>query len=325
MKDHSEPFPTVRTWRTIPQPVRPRAMSREGRKRFIRAAVRTTGLATLAVVGGWGALALAGAWRSEPKAIARAVGTAPLGRVDLRTDGLLTRAWVERTLDLPRSVTLMELDLPALQQRLLASGQVRSVVLTKNFPSTLGVTIVERTPVAQLRAENGRDFFVARDGVVFEGIGYDEAARKALTLPWLAGLKLERTDGGFAPVADMDVVADLLALAQNRLPELYRTWTVVDLSRLADSGEIGVRSTDIGRVVFSATGDFLTQLARLDYVHDAGPLPLDTVNLSLGSQVVVDRGPAAAAAAPKPSPAARRPGLPAFPSLSLRSKPNRDL
>ncbi|MES1167163.1 MAG: FtsQ-type POTRA domain-containing protein, partial [Pseudomonadota bacterium] len=267
MSDTIEPEPNARTWRQIPQPVRPRAMSRVGRKRFVLAGLKTAGLVGLTGAVGWGLLAMTDAWQSEPRRIARAVGMAPVGRIELQTDGAIDRAWVEKALVLPRNITLMELDLPPLQQRLLASGQVRSVVLTKTFPSTLTVKITERRPVARLRAETGRDFIVARDGVVFTGIGYDPALTESL--PWLAGVKLVREGEGFAPIPGLETVADLLAMARSEAPQLYRTWQVVNLARFASDGEIEVHSSEIERIVFSRSLDFYAQLARLDYIRDA--------------------------------------------------------
>lgn len=287
MRDIEQTAPNARTWREIPQPVRPRTMSREGRKRFVFAGLKTAGLVVLAGAVGWGLVEVVGTWQAEPRRIARAVGTALVNRIDLRTDGMLDQSWIERTLALPRNVTLMELDLPVLQQRLLANGQVRSVVLNKTFPSTLTVTLAERSPVARLRTEAARDFLVARDGVVFAGFGYDGSPTLE-SLPWLDGVTLVRMGGGFAPIEHMETVADLLAKARNEAPALYRTWRVVNLARLESDGEIAVRSTEVEKITFSTSLDFFTQIARLDYVQDARKVPLKSVNVGLGPQVVVD-------------------------------------
>jgi cell division protein FtsQ len=300
MKESEDHAPNARTWREIPQPVRPRTMSREGRKRFALATLKTTGLAVGAAALVWGVVEIAGIWQAEPKRIARAVGTAFVSRIEVRTDGRLGQDWVERTLDLPKNVTLMELDLARLQQRLLAYGQVRSVRLAKQFPSTLSVSLTERSPVARLRAEDGRDLLVARDGVIFAGVGYKEAGVTE-SLPWLDGIKLERTAAGFAPIDDMVTVAELLAKAHIEAPGLYRTWTVVNLARLKSDSEIEVRSTDIEKIIFSTQLDFLTQIARLDYVRDAQKVPLKAVNVGLGPQVVVDYDTAAVMDKPAPN------------------------
>ncbi|HWA11025.1 MAG TPA: FtsQ-type POTRA domain-containing protein [Opitutaceae bacterium] len=332
MRPIEDQTPNARTWREIPQPLRPRAMSREGRRRFVRAGLRTVGIAGLALAAVWGVIEVAGIWQAEPRRIARAVGTAFVSRIELHTDGRVDQAWVERTLALPKAITLMELDLPRLQQRLLQDAQVRSVVLSKTFPSTLTVTLTERLPVVRLRTDAARDLLVARDGAVFAGIGYDAAQME--TLPWLAGARLVRQGDGFAPIEDMTTVADLLARACNEAPALYRTWQVVNVARLRSDGEIEVRSSEVEKITFSTALDFLTQIARLDYVQDSGRVPLKSVNLGLGAQVVVDYDAAAAlgkraaaAARPMDRPAAASAYRFVLPDTNLPSqhRTNRDL
>ena len=72
--------------------------------------------------------------------------------------------------------------------------------------------------------------------------GFDPAM--VATLPWLDGVKLARRGAGFAPIAGMKAVADLLASAKLEAEGLYRTWQVVSLARLASDGEIEVHTRD---------------------------------------------------------------------------------
>jgi len=152
MRDSAE-FTPSRTWREIPQQVKSRAMSRTGRRRFFLSGAKTTVAIVAMLVLSGGGYAIVRTWQSEPKKIALATNTAPLKTIELVTDGVLDRAWVARTLALPARITLMELDLSRLQRRLIESGQVRSAVLTKTFPSTLTVKLAEYSPVARLKAQ----------------------------------------------------------------------------------------------------------------------------------------------------------------------------
>jgi cell division protein FtsQ len=175
-----------------------------------------------------------------------------------------------RTLALPRSASLIGLDLDELRQRLLAQSQVRTAVLTKIFPSTLRVRITERMPVARVMAQmaNGEPqaFLVARDGVVFPGIGYEMALLNSL--PWLEPMKLARTTNGFQAIEGMGAASDLIAKAQLEAEHLYATWRVVSLARLNADAEIEVRTASGGTIVFSAATDYFTQLANLDLTLD---------------------------------------------------------
>ena len=231
----------------------------------------------------------------------------------------------------------MELDLAKLQAKVMANSQVRTAVLTKSFPDTLTVAIVERTPIARLKAQlrdgDLRDYLVARDGMLFDGIGYEAEMRA--TLPWLdlGDAKLARQGEGFAPIEGMAVVADLLAKAKAEAEHLYHTFQVVSLARLATDDEIEVRTTEMTQVIFSTRDDFFRQLAKLDRVRDefrpTREMPLAKVDLSLGQFPVV-AGPvpvplppanAAAAGHATPAPARANPAILAFPHFQTKSSP----
>jgi cell division protein FtsQ len=188
----------------------------------------------------------------------------------------------------------MALDLPVLRDRLLQSGQVRIAVLARNFPDALVVTLQERTPVARVQASLGggeaRQFMVAKDGVVYEGVNYDK--QMVASLPWLDGIRLVRSGSGFEPIAGMADVSALLSMAQLQAPNLYREWIIVSLARLADRDEIVVKAQDIPEIVFTRKRDYFKQIAQLDYVVDAARATLaepniQSVNLSLDGQVPV--------------------------------------
>jgi hypothetical protein len=232
------------------------------------------------------------------------------------TDGVLDRAWLDRTLALPPKTSLMALDLRVLESRLLASGQVLGVVLRRRFgDNALVVTLQERAPVARMAVQIGgavpTRLLVARDGVAYAGAGYDE--RVVARLPWLDGLSLRRAgQHGFEPIAGMERVAALLTAAREVVPELVDGWRVMSLARFASDGEIIVQSSEIPRIVFDAAGDYSQQLAKLHVIVQTlqvkGASAVDQVNLALGSQVPValrDASPlplAPAAAAPAPTP-----------------------
>jgi hypothetical protein len=292
-KDLDNP-PTTRSWRDIPQPVKPRAMSRGGRWRWTLALMR--GIAVVAIVAalGVGAWIVADAFGSSGSAkpdIARGV---PVAKLELQTSrsGVLNEEWLTRTLQLPKGVSLFELDLIKLQERLLADGQVLTANVTRDLPDKLVVQITERTPVARIMMEwRGRQqaLLVARDGVAFVGAGFDPAVVE--TLPWLAGLSLARRGDAFLPLRNVEPVAELLALAQLQAPDLYRTWQVVSVARIETDAEIEVtaRNPD-ATIVFAANGDLFRQIAELSYVWDAigsRPIAHAQIDLSLGSRVPV--------------------------------------
>jgi hypothetical protein len=301
----------ARSWRDIPQPVKPRTMSRGGRWRLYASGLRIAFAAVIAGGIAWGVWRVAGAVQGDPGAIPASARSTPVRAPELVTDGAHTPAWLVRTLALPADATLMELDLEQLHRRLLDDGQVLGARLTRHFPDRLVVHVMERVPVARVMAEwVGRRFplLVARDGTIFPGEGYAEKMLNAL--PWLDGVALVRHGDGFAPIAGMHAVADLLAKAQVEAPHLYRTWNVVSLARYELDRELEVRTFNRTTIVFNAAHLFLPQLGRLDYIWrrleggTAGPVRVD---LSHGWEVPVRLELPAGTTRSGPGPANRAP------------------
>ena len=182
--------PSSRSWKDIRQGVSPRAMSKEGHRRRTVAGLKFVAVCALAFGGVAAAIEIYLTWESNPASLKDPGGSIPLRQLVFSTDGALDRAWLDRTLALPKKASLMSLDLAALEGRLLASGQAQSVVLRRRFSdNSLVVSVQERAPVARLMAqvdgEAPRPRLVARDGVVLRGsrlraggIGADALARR---------------------------------------------------------------------------------------------------------------------------------------------------
>ena len=268
-------------------------MSRQGRRRQIFTWMKAGAIGTLFAAVLWGGYVVVHSWETDRAALATAVHSEPVRDIVLITDGVLSQQWVSDALALPKTASLMSLELPALRDRLLQCGQVRGAVLSRNFPDALVVTLQERTPVARVQASAGagspRQLMVARDGVVYAGLNYNK--QMLATLPWLDGIRLVRTANGFEPIAGMADVSALLSIAQLQAPNLYREWLIVSLARLVERDEILVKAQDIPEIVFTRKRDYFKQIAQLDYVVDAAralPEPtLQSVNLSLDGQVPV--------------------------------------
>lgn len=270
-------------------------MSSTGRKRMIIATVKSVAVLVFACTCLWGGYEVYLTWQTNPSKLKAPVKSAIVREVVLRGQRTLTldQPWVVRTLALPKTADLMELDLFALRERLLASGQVQVAELTRKFPDTLVVTLEERSPVARIRARVGggepENLLVSRDGAVFRGECYKQEVIESL--PFLAGIALKRSSGKFLPVQGMDTVADLLSIARVNAPNLYHNWSVVSLDRLGPDGQIVVQSSDVGEVVFGTRDDFYKQIARLDYIISEArnhpvTTPLKSINLAVGGEQV---------------------------------------
>jgi cell division protein FtsQ len=273
-------------------------MSREGRRRLAMGGMRA--VVGALVVGGvcWGAWAVSAALRDDAAISSDAAKSERVRNLVLVTDGVLDRNWLVRTLAIPANASLMGLDLIQLRSKVLADAQVVSASVTRDFPGTITVRVSERSPVVRLMDQgpdgSQRVLLVSRDGVAFEGAGFDPAM--IASLPWIDGVSLVRRGDSTAPIAGMPAVSDLLASAKLEAENLYRTWQVVSVGRLASDGEIEIQSKEGMKVIFGTNENFLRQIARLDLLIDASTdptRPLSRVDLSLGPQVPVSYGTAA--------------------------------
>lgn len=322
--------PSARSWRDIPQNIAPRAMSATGRRRMAMATIKSVLLLTVALVAAFAGYEIWQTWQSDPTKVTAPVKSSPLKQIVLRTNGVLDQPWVEATLALPKAIDLMELDLHALRDKLLAGGQVRTAVLARKFPDTLTITLDERSPIAQLRTGSGggefTDYLVARDGTVFLGACYDQQLVSALPYLDLATTRLVRTRTGFQPLTGMETIADLLNTARGNVPNHYRNWKVVSLARFYTDGDIIVRSKDVPEIIFGTRENFYKQVAYLDFILEQAQArperPLKTVNLAVGgTQVPVAFEPVAET--PERQNALHAPGRSAATVQSLRAAPRR--
>ncbi len=288
--------PPTRSWRDIPQPVAPRmrTLGREGKKRLAMAIGNIVGLALVLGASAWGVYEVVELWEKDRARLTSPTKGVPVRDFAVRTDGVLQKAWVERTLALPKESSLMELDLVELKRRLEESGQVSKAVIERKFPDVLVVTLQERVPVTRVMALIGDaapvSFMVSRDGVVYSGHGYD--TDMVDTLPYIDGVKLIREGAGFSRIEGMEAVADLLGTAQASAPALYSTFKVVSLARFGLDRTLTVKSTEVDVITFGASQDsFYRQLARLDYILEEtrrqnATGQLKSVNLAVGDKQV---------------------------------------
>jgi cell division septal protein FtsQ len=191
---------------------------------------------------------------------------------------------------------MMQADIHSLKQALESEAQVKSASVERVFPSDLRIAIAERQPALRLAVATAdgsrRQRIVARDGTVYDGIGYPQATLK--NLPFVQ--PYQNVDGSFFPLRGIGRVAELLELVRTHNPKLFRTWQVVSLEHYSGDlklpGQvIEVRSASVPRILFSASTDFARQLDRLtyilEYVENQGNPSIERIDLSLRGSAAV--------------------------------------
>ena len=287
----------VRSWRNITQIAGRKAVTKIARNRKIVSYCKNSaiGLSAIAIAAGlffgvqfavarYGSIKLAG-----PSENVR--------RILFRSDGVLSHDWVQKVVRIPAATEMMDVDIFAIKELLESHGQVREAEVWRRFPDQLEIALKEREPLLRARVPARREGFdellVAADGTIYTGFDYSEEGLREI--PYLGGLTFRREADGFQPVPGMETLKELLILARERYPEIYRTWRVVsceDFSGARDRlGEvIKIGGTDIREVVFFPDG-FEGQLDRLahvvEYSQQRRVSVLKRVDLSLGEQVSV--------------------------------------
>ena len=293
-----EAAPAPATWRAqinqnLPTP-RTTAISR---KRHIYAMLKIISSILVVCLCIGGVYFLYMTWHDDPSDNKAPSGNQPLKNITLNPNstGVLDHAWVVRALALPKNADMMQLNLAALRDRLLANPQIRVATLTRQFPDTLVVSLEERVPVARLLVRRNRalpsdEYLAAIDGTLYIGANYNPALLAAL--PYLADVPRRRDApdaSAYAPIEGMASVADLIATARANIPDLYANWRSISLKRYADDRVLIVNNAGNSQIIFGADpkrDNFLTQVARLDYIMDtlaATPhAPLRAIDLSVG-------------------------------------------
>ncbi len=259
-----------RSWRTLQSGRKDRSvaatpiMRRRRLRAFFKWVYAVLIVAVIALGIAWGVRYL----RANPEAWRMGEPLQPVRTLDFTTNGVLTKAWLEHFIGFD-AATGMEPDVRALQKTLESRGQIRTAALERSWPDVLRVRITEEEPVARLvvGAPGGtrKTLLVSRRGVVYEGACYAQGTLNEL--PYLDGVVLRQTQGGYEPIPGMETVAKLLDDAFLRLPNLRAQWQVISLEDFEGRTDvpwavIRVRSANLGEIVF-APRDFPRQLDAL--------------------------------------------------------------
>ncbi|KRP37112.1 MAG: hypothetical protein ABS34_04405 [Opitutaceae bacterium BACL24 MAG-120322-bin51] len=284
------------SWRELAGPRRSRVNSAQARKRrqtrwfkflagFLLLLVLLGGLAWV----GW-------TFKNSEETIPMTPSSKPIERIIFDTDGVLPDNWLSQTIKLRPGMSMMEADIHALKKSLEADVQVKSASVERVFPSDLRIRVKERVPALRLAvagADGKRHLrLVARDGRVYDGIGYSKARLE--NLPFVQPYR--HVDGSFFPMRGIESVAELLELVRSTEPKLFRTWQVVSLQHYSGDLDlpgqvIEVRSTIVPRIIFSASAGYRRQLDRLayilEYVRNQGNPSIERIDLSLRGSAAV--------------------------------------
>ena len=221
---------------------------------------------------GWAAALLAAA------AVAGSLWAGPLLAVrSVRVDGAVTLAaeQVREAADVAEGTPLLQVDVDAAARRVAQLPQVAEVQVTRGWPASLVITVVERTPLAVVE-EDGRRTLMDAGGVLFDtitGPAPEDVVR------------LEVADPGPGDPATRAALAAVAAL-----PAEVRS-RVVRATSDGDGEEVALRLADGTSVAWGSGADSAEKAAVLVALLqqiDAGRLePAATLDVSEPDAVVL--------------------------------------
>lgn len=145
------------------------------------------------------------------------------------SDGQLTEGWFNEQFSSLRQKGLLSIDIAGLQAELLKNPQVLQVTVDRHFPSTLKITLRERSPIARIRLKQDgkvQTHYVAHDGQFFTSAQYKAPAN----LPYLSGLSIRPVEGELPPLPGSLTLAEILEGVKTDFPNLYVQLSQIDLS-----------------------------------------------------------------------------------------------
>ncbi len=286
----------AQSWRELAGPNKRRINSPQARKRRTRKLLKLFG-GLCVVLGVIALISFAVVKLSQRETeISITPPSKPIERVLFGTNGVLPDAWLGKVVNIKPGMTLMEADIHGLKAQLESQGQVESASVERVFPNALRIQLKERLPALRLAVPTAdgriRARIVATDGSIYDGAGYSKAT--LANLPYVQ--PYQYPDGRYTPMEGVERVAELLDLARQTQPQVFKTWQVVSLKHFSGHLDmpgqvIEVRSTYVPRIIFSASRDFGQQMDRLVYifkhVKERGNPSMERIDLSLRGAAAV--------------------------------------
>ncbi|MEV6064612.1 cell division protein FtsQ/DivIB [Nocardia asteroides] len=157
----------------------------------------------------------------------------------VRVDGLaaVSQEEVRGKLEIPDGRSMLRIDTTAIAQRVAAIPKVRSVRVQRKFPSTVLVTVVERTPVLYIESPDGAHLIDA------ESVEFAIEPASPIGVPELI------TEGAFTGPAAAKAAVDVLVT----LPPALSVQVGEVVARSISDVSLNLR--DGRKVVWGGTGD----------------------------------------------------------------------
>lgn len=180
---------------------------------------------------------------------------------------------------------MYDLDLMVIRKDVVSHHFLKDVVVERDLPSTLRITVIERTPLAMLNNEDMA--YLDADGVVLP----HSVSQELFDLPLISNVPSGVTLSPGVIVQEHDLIEalDILTTAKLVSKELYH---LISEIRLRNGGDLMLYTAEAAVPVIFGHGDAADKLVRLEtfwntIVRERGTLNLQYIDLRYHDQVVV--------------------------------------
>lgn len=187
-------------------------------------------------------------------------------------------------------VSLFDLDLKSIENRLLKNIWIREVRLQKRFPQTLSISVTFRNPRALLQSESGAIVYVDHDGKIFGDLNLNQSP----DLPILSGFDKS------GPHLDMQIEAALHLLDVWGKSEVAPLSQISSISWDAERGyrllvtysfKDGIHHShtmlDLGQDIDAALEAQMARLSRVFRYLASNSVPAHQIWADAGKKIVV--------------------------------------
>jgi len=179
---------------------------------------------------------------------------------------------------------IYDIDLKAIQKNLLSQCYIKEATVERNLPSTIQLTVLERTPIALV---NRPDIvYLDEDGVILP----HSISKELFDLPVLSGLKLGQTISFGSRVRDPHAIEALQILKGAKMVniELYH---LISEIQIRNDSDMVFYTAEGGVPIIFGDGDIADKLVRLDafwsqVIEERGLQNLQYVDLRYDDQVI---------------------------------------
>lgn len=203
-------------------------------------------------------------------------------------ESVVTKEEIVKLAQITSQTKLYDIDLAAVQQRIQANHFIKNVEVTRDAPSTIRISVEERTPLAFLSvAGNGELVFLDEEGYVLP----HALGRAMFDFPVISGVDSEAviTVGQRLRQSDILAALDVLECARRIGSEVFHSISEV---RIRTGHDMVLYSTDAGVPILFGRGNVAKKLVTLNafwkkFLTEQSPEEIRYIDLRFEDQVIV--------------------------------------